>query len=400
MVEAVARFGYAGTTLRELVKLAGISKSTFYEHYNSKQDCFLATFETIITRVSERVAGAYQDGGDFRDRLVAALTTFMNLVVSEPDAATLATVESLTLGKAAIAHRERASETMEQMLQQSFDESPSSSVVSPATVRAIAAGIRGVVYRHLRAGTTGQLPGLVEELADWALGYQQEEGEIVRRAAEAAAEPQAGAAAGTGKELDWTEPPDSPRSRAELTQRERIVRAVGHLVVKSGYETLSIPAISATAGTSNQTFYEHFGNKREAFLAAFDLSAAEGLYATTQAFEAAGDRPEAIGAALRAMLEHIAGNELFARLTFFDLQTAGPVALDRADAAMDSFTAFLKSDRAPSGIDGAVSETVLSAIGSGCWAVIQHELARDRAKWLPESGPELTRIVLMPVVTD
>src|SRR4029077_13806568 len=62
MVEAVARFGYAGTTLRELVRLAGISKSTFYEHYDSKQDCFLATFETIITRVSERVAGAYQDG--------------------------------------------------------------------------------------------------------------------------------------------------------------------------------------------------------------------------------------------------------------------------------------------------------------------------------------------------
>ena len=45
------------------------------------------------------------------------------------------------------------------------------------------------------------------------------------------------------------------------------------------------------------------------------------------------------------MLEHVAGHELFARLTFFDLQTAGPVALDRADAVMDSFTAFLQPGR-------------------------------------------------------
>ena len=41
MVEAVARHGYAGTTLRELVRLAGVSKTTFYEHFDSKQECFL-----------------------------------------------------------------------------------------------------------------------------------------------------------------------------------------------------------------------------------------------------------------------------------------------------------------------------------------------------------------------
>ena len=119
------------------------------------------------------------------------------------------------------------------------------------------------------------------------------------------------------------------------------MRAIGQLVVESGYETLSVPAISAKAGTSNQTFYEHFDNKRDAFLAAFDVSAAGALTATTAAFEAESDSAEAIGSAIRAMLDHVAANELFARLAFFDLQTAGPVALDRADAAMESFTALL-----------------------------------------------------------
>ena len=73
MVEAVARHGYAGTTLRELVRLAGVSKSTFYEHFDSKQECFLATFDEIISQVTERVGSAYREEGDFREKLVAAV---------------------------------------------------------------------------------------------------------------------------------------------------------------------------------------------------------------------------------------------------------------------------------------------------------------------------------------
>ena len=35
MVEAVSRHGFTETTLRELVALAGVSKSTFYEHFEN-----------------------------------------------------------------------------------------------------------------------------------------------------------------------------------------------------------------------------------------------------------------------------------------------------------------------------------------------------------------------------
>ena len=55
MVEAVSDHGYPGTTLRELVSIAGVSKSTFYEHFESKQACFLATFDEVVARVTERV---------------------------------------------------------------------------------------------------------------------------------------------------------------------------------------------------------------------------------------------------------------------------------------------------------------------------------------------------------
>jgi AcrR family transcriptional regulator len=400
MVEAVARHGYAGTTLRELVTLAGVSKSTFYEHFESKQDCFLATFDEVVAQLGARVGEAYRSGGDFRERLSAGLAAFMNLALEEPAAASLTAVESLTLGAAGVAHRERASKTFEALIQSSFDHSPSAQPVAEVTVRAIVAGIRGIAYRRVRSDRREELPGLVEELVDWALGYQQLDSEAVRRAMAAAARPAENPTPPLQQADEtrpgWDEPPDSPRSRAELTQRERIVRGAAAVVVKSGYPALSIPAISGAAGVSNQTFYEHFANKRDAFLAAFEILAAEALGTAAAAFERERDHAEAIGAGLRALLQHVAASELFARLAFFELPTAGPVALDRADAILDSFSAFLEPSTRPSDFGGPLPGSILQAIPSGIWAVIQHEIAHGRRESLADLAPEISRIVTAP----
>lgn len=393
MVEAVARHGFAGTTLRELVALAGVSRTTFYAHFDNKQDCFLATFDAIVAELEVRVGEAYRSGGDFRDRLRAGLGAFMQIAVEEPAAASLAAVDSLTLGAAGVAHRDRAAESFEALVQQSFDHSPSELEVSPTTVRAIVAGIRGVTYRRLRGGHAAELPGTVDELVDWALAYQLPESDVTRRAIAAAEVPQtdAEAEATDATAPGWDEPPDSRRSRAELDQRERIVRAAARVVVERGYEALSIPAISGAAGTSNQTFYEHFPSKRDAFLAAFEILSAEALRRSVTAYARQGQAPEAIGAGLRAMLEYIAGNELFARLAFFELPTAGPRALDRADATLDLFTAYLRNSPE---LGPPLPESIMEAIPSAIWAVIQHEITQGRLATLPQLAPEAARIVV------
>ncbi len=391
MVEAVARHGFAGTTLRELVALAGVSRSTFYEHFENKQDCFLATFDAIVAELEVRVGDAYRSGGDFRERLVAGLGAFMEVAAEEPAAASLAAVDSLTLGAAGVAHRDRAAEAFEALVQQSFDHSPSAREVSPNTVRAIVAGIRGVTYRRLRAELASELPGTVEQLADWALAYQLPESEATRRAAAAAEVPQGIDEVESAAAPRWDEPPASRRSRSELSQRDRIVRAAARVVVDRGYEALSIPAISGAAGTSNQTFYEHFSSKRDAFLAAFEILSGDALRSSTAAYERQDQAPEAIGAGLRAMLEYIAGNELFAQLAFFELPTAGPPALDRADATLDLFTAYLRN---ASELGPPLPATIMDAIPNAIWAVIQHEITEGRLETLPEFAPEAARIVV------
>jgi AcrR family transcriptional regulator len=399
MVEAVSRHGYVGTTLNELVSLAGVSKSTFYDHFDSKQDCFLATFDEIVAVLGARVGEAYRSGDDFRERLGAGLATFMDTAVEEPAAAMLTAVEVLTLGAPGVEHTERASRSFEQLVQQSFDHSAAEVKVSPPIVRAIVAGVKGVVYRRVRAGRSEELPGVVDELVDWAMSYQREPSETARRAITASELPRpkrAEDSAAKEHRPGWDEPPDSRRSKAGLNQRERIVRAAARVAVERGYETLSIPTITSTAGVSNQTFYEHFASKREAFMAAFEEFGSEGLRRTGAAFAAEGDRPEAIGVGLREMLEHFAENELLAKLVFLELPAAGPVALDRADQMLDQFAAFLRPEAAPSALARPLPTSVLEAIPSGGYAVIQHELVNGRLASLPELAPELTWLALAP----
>jgi AcrR family transcriptional regulator len=400
MVEEVARHGYADTTLRNLLALAGVSKAAFYQHFSDKQECFLATFDAIVAELSQRVGEAYRQPGDFREKLLAALGAFMETVESEPAAAALAAVESLTLGAAGVEHRERASLGFEALIGQSFHHSPSPVRVSPVTVRAIVAGIRGVAYRRLRTGRESELPGLVEELVDWALGFQQPESESVSAAIAAAGEPlppAAGAQPGEEEPLSWAEPPDSPRSRARLSQRERMIRAAARLVVDRGYPALSIPAISATAGVSNQTFYEHFESKREAFLAAFELLAGEAFAVTVQAMATREEQAEAIGVGARAVLEHVGANELFARLAFFELASAGPTAMDRADAVLDGFTALLEPESGPPQPGEEVPAVIHEAVGSGIWAVIRHEIAHGRRAELVEMVPVIVTLAMAPL---
>ena len=163
--------GYWNTTLQELVTLARVSKSTFYEHFDSKQDCFLRTFDDIVDEATRRVAEAFDEAGDLGDRILAGLRRFMALAAEEEEAAYLATVESLTLGAAAVPHRDRAAQRFEGLIRSSFDQAPTPAEVSDLTVRGIVAGLRNCVYRRLRTETVEELPKMAEPIADWVLGF-------------------------------------------------------------------------------------------------------------------------------------------------------------------------------------------------------------------------------------
>jgi AcrR family transcriptional regulator len=391
MIAAVDRHGFAETTVGELVALAGVSKSTFYDHFSSKQDCFLATFTSIVDGAARQVRLAYREQSGVEASLTAAFRRFADIVAEETPAATLVVVESLSLGSEGLEQRERAFVPFERMIHQSFALEPPDRRPSDLAVRVLVAGIWTLVYRCIRDGAPERLVDYLDPLLEWALSYRAPEPpapQLPRRPMprlKPESEP-----------LPWSEPADSTESRRLLSQRERILRATAQVAAGAGYSSVTIPAISATAGTSNQTFYEHFKNKEEPFIAAFEALARRALIAAFLAIEAVPCWQNAVEAGYRALLEHLIQEPIYTRIAFFELPVAGPVALDHADAAIRRFTLFLHPGAIPPDVR-PLHPAIVDALGGGLWSALQRRIATGDLGSLPEFAAELAKVTLIPI---
>src|SRR5262245_52544405 len=75
---AVADKGYAAATIDDIVRDAGVSKKTFYEHFRDKEDCFIAAYEAASDELYERVRSAQRDpSADWLERTRAGVRAYL-----------------------------------------------------------------------------------------------------------------------------------------------------------------------------------------------------------------------------------------------------------------------------------------------------------------------------------
>src|ERR1700686_4466292 len=86
MARVVAERGYASTTIAEVVKAAGISRRTFYEQFQDKEDCFVETYRTGCENgIAEQLAAVEAlEEPDWRTRLWVSLETYLSHLADEP----------------------------------------------------------------------------------------------------------------------------------------------------------------------------------------------------------------------------------------------------------------------------------------------------------------------------
>jgi AcrR family transcriptional regulator len=131
----------------------------------------------------------------------------------------------------------------------------------------------------------------------------------------------------------------APREVVRESQRGRLLAAMATAVGEKGYGAVAVADVIAAAGVSRRTFYEHFDNKEECFLAAYGAGVDAMLGAIDEAIgEAVADGPLAIARAGTARyLETLAANPAFARTFLVEVLAAGPRALERRAAVHARF---------------------------------------------------------------
>lgn len=83
-----AERGRPQISVAAIVARAGVSRKTFYEQFESADDCFRAVFEQSVADIAERLAPVYEQGeGDWSRRLRAALVELLGFLEHEREAA-------------------------------------------------------------------------------------------------------------------------------------------------------------------------------------------------------------------------------------------------------------------------------------------------------------------------
>lgn len=180
------------------------------------------------------------------------------------------------------------------------------------------------------------------------------------------------------------------------SQRARLLNAVVDAVADKGYQETRVTDIIARAGVSRKTFYEHFDEKEECFLAAYEMEVSQIIEAAAQAFAGDGPRPwpEQVRDGVRAFLGYLVEHPAAARVCIVDVMGAGQRAIARRDAAMRSFTYFVDAGRSEA--DHEVPGRLALAILGGGYELIAAELIHGSAANLDRLAPDLVYLMTLP----
>jgi AcrR family transcriptional regulator len=148
---ALVHHGYEDTKITDIVELAGVSRATFYERFESKELCFAAAYEDGVERLVAIVEAAASGEGDWANRLSAGLRAGLEFLSAEFQMAHLLLVEALAAARPARLEYERSLERLAEVLRPG-------GAITEETARLLAGGLASHVSGRLLAGEADGLP--------------------------------------------------------------------------------------------------------------------------------------------------------------------------------------------------------------------------------------------------
>jgi AcrR family transcriptional regulator len=390
MIEAVAANGYEGTSVKQVVSLAGVSRRSFYEQFANKQECFLATYDLIAKRGAGRVAAAYRAAdGDVEQRLQAAFGELGHAISTNWNSANLVILEAPKVGAPALLRLRRASATFEQMLAATFEHTSAATPLPGPVIRGIAGGLHAAMSGCLREGSAEKAPELANEMFRWTLLFQTPAAkELAERLSE-----RARAALSQGRKAP-SRASIHGLGGAQADERERLLEQALRLAVLEGYRELSAPQIADAANVPIDAFFELFDGKDDCFLAALDMLGEQLKTLATDPDLRGAEWPRAVRRTIRELMGYLADNPIYAHTIAEGAFAAGPEATARNLRLAYGIAARL-TEGAP---DEARSVLVVQGVAGALSHTVRCQVASGQIQLLSVLSDYLTYIVLAPFV--
>jgi AcrR family transcriptional regulator len=165
----IAERGYGGLTVEHVIGVAGVSRSTFYVHFDNKLEATLAAHEFIFEHFLAALQVACVDQAEWPMKVSAALGAAVNFAVKRPRQAQILSTGSQN-ADAALAERVAIShDRLAALLAGLRPSSPHAADLPEATERFLVTGVASVLAARLRKGTEADLAALEVELVELTL---------------------------------------------------------------------------------------------------------------------------------------------------------------------------------------------------------------------------------------
>jgi AcrR family transcriptional regulator len=173
MAEVIESHGYAGSSVERIAARAGISRRTFYEQFEGKDNAYRQIYDQLAGGLLARVTTACGDA-DPNDKqwLRRCLTTLLAYVAGDPAFARLCLVDVLTAGPEAIACRDRYLREFAELLERLATERDGRPL-APLTAEALVGAIYDVLYNRIAQGRADELLDLAGDLHSFCLTVLQ-----------------------------------------------------------------------------------------------------------------------------------------------------------------------------------------------------------------------------------
>ena len=155
--------------ITEVVRFASVSTRDFYEHFDDKEDCFLAAFDAVRDHLGDLIAAAAAPEPDWPSQVIAALRAALEFFADEPDLARLFLLESVSATPTiAIRFREVVLACVPALARGRAELADEGSL-PPEAESSIIGGAVSLAQRSIITGEAERLPELLPDLIDFTL---------------------------------------------------------------------------------------------------------------------------------------------------------------------------------------------------------------------------------------
>jgi AcrR family transcriptional regulator len=162
MIRVAGRKGYRAVSVADVIAAAGVSRTTFYKHFDDKRGCFLAAYDLALDRVLATAESACEADHSWPAQARAGLRALVELFAADPELARTVVVEAAAGGADTRWRQMQAIGRLARNLEEGRDIGRSK---LPANTGSMAvSAVNGLLFEQIQRGRAGELPARLPEL--------------------------------------------------------------------------------------------------------------------------------------------------------------------------------------------------------------------------------------------